>query len=442
MDYDIFISYRREGGAQYARILKAELEKRGYRGRVFLDYDELRDGKFDSRIMAAIDSARVFIFILSPGSLDRCCNADDWVRQEILYALEHEKHIIPVNFDGLFTGFPLAVPEEIRTALGQHQFSKIDSESLLDVSLDKMIRERIVPVVSMYDSDATQDVGAEITVIADADCAIFFFDKKLGTAQAGVPCKLKLKKGNYLLDFVSAQVPYISRKLKYAVPDNDYCDFIELTIKDEVDPELVELTPFENEEGKYGFKDSAGRVVIPCIYEYACDFHDGLAEVEKEDGPDGMKFTAWGYVDKRGREVIPCKFEYTRQFGDGLAWVEEFDGTAYYIDRTGKKVFDCTGSNSGDFHCGRAMVDDEEGLWGYRDRTGKIVIPCRFYFAYDFAEGMALVMTEDNKYGFIDLEGRLVIPYQYDYAENFTGGVTEVAIGDETFKIDKHGNRV
>ncbi len=88
------------------------------------------------------------------------------------------------------------------------------------------------------------------------------------------------------------------------------------------------------------------------------------------------------------------------------------------------------------------MVDDEEGLWGYRDRTGKIVIPCRFYFAYDFAEGMALVMTEDNKYGFIDLEGRLVIPYQYDYAENFTGGVAEVAIGDETFKIDKHGNRV
>ncbi len=363
MDYDIFISYRREGGAQYARILKAELEKRGYRGRVFLDYDELRDGKFDSRIMAAIDSARVFIFILSPGSLDRCCNADDWVRQEILYALEHEKHIIPVNFDGLFTGFPLAVPEEIRTALGQHQFSKIDSESLLDVSLDKMIRERIVPVVSMYDSDATQDVGAEITVIADADCAIFFFDKKLGTAQAGVPCKLKLKKGNYLLDFVSAQVPYISRKLKYAVPDNDYCDFIELTIKDEVDPELVELTPFENEEGKYGFKDSAGRVVIPCIYEYACDFHDGLAEVEKEDGPDGMKFTAWGYVDKRGREVIPCKFEYTRQFGDGLAWVEEFDGTAYYIDRTGKKVFDCTGY---------AM----EEVRGHADGSVHIMISC------------------------------------------------------------------
>ena len=29
-DYSIFISYRRAGGAQFARILKAELEKRGY----------------------------------------------------------------------------------------------------------------------------------------------------------------------------------------------------------------------------------------------------------------------------------------------------------------------------------------------------------------------------------------------------------------------------
>lgn len=33
--YEIFISYRREGGAHYARILKAELEKRGFNNRVF-----------------------------------------------------------------------------------------------------------------------------------------------------------------------------------------------------------------------------------------------------------------------------------------------------------------------------------------------------------------------------------------------------------------------
>lgn len=82
MNYDIFISYRRQGGAHYARILKAELEKRGYLDRVFLDYDELKDGRFDRRIMSAIDSAPVFIFILLPGALERCADENDWVRYE------------------------------------------------------------------------------------------------------------------------------------------------------------------------------------------------------------------------------------------------------------------------------------------------------------------------------------------------------------------------
>ena len=51
-NYDIFISYRRDGGAQYARILQLELEKRGYR--VFLDYEELTDGVFGDNIKKAI----------------------------------------------------------------------------------------------------------------------------------------------------------------------------------------------------------------------------------------------------------------------------------------------------------------------------------------------------------------------------------------------------
>jgi len=77
--YDIFISYRREGGKNYARVIKPELEKRGYS--VFLDFDELKDGKFDQRILDAIDDAPVFMLILSKGCLDRCVNEDDWVHQ-------------------------------------------------------------------------------------------------------------------------------------------------------------------------------------------------------------------------------------------------------------------------------------------------------------------------------------------------------------------------
>ena len=78
MQYDVFISYRRVGGKEYARLLKPELEKRGFE--VFLDFDELSDGVFDQRIKDAISASPVFLLILSRGALDRCVNEGDWVR--------------------------------------------------------------------------------------------------------------------------------------------------------------------------------------------------------------------------------------------------------------------------------------------------------------------------------------------------------------------------
>ena len=104
MRYDIFISYRREGGADKARTLKERLEAKKFR--VFLDFDELKDGVFDRRIMDAIESAPIFIFLLTPHALDRCTDTNDWVRKEIEYAIEKERHIIPVNPNLSFEGFP------------------------------------------------------------------------------------------------------------------------------------------------------------------------------------------------------------------------------------------------------------------------------------------------------------------------------------------------
>lgn len=89
--YDIFISYRRDGGAQYARILQLELEKRGYR--VFLDYEELTDGVFGDNIKEAIREAPIFMMVLSAHYLDRCKNEGDWVREEIMLAITfHPNH--------------------------------------------------------------------------------------------------------------------------------------------------------------------------------------------------------------------------------------------------------------------------------------------------------------------------------------------------------------
>ena len=96
--YDAFISYRREGGAETARLIRSELQKRGFNA--FLDVDDLGASHFDERLLGEIDKADNFILILSPGSLQRCQETGDWLGREIAHAIEKEKNIVPVLKDG------------------------------------------------------------------------------------------------------------------------------------------------------------------------------------------------------------------------------------------------------------------------------------------------------------------------------------------------------
>lgn len=152
--YDIFISYRRLGGAQYARIIQLMLSQRGYK--VFLDYDELTDGKFGEHIQEAIKNAPIFMLVLSKEALVRCKNEEDWVRREIQLAILEGKHIIPVNPDNSFDGIPADAPDDIKEEVGTHQHSDISFGQTLGVTVDYMVKKRIVPQIgerTRQDSD-------------------------------------------------------------------------------------------------------------------------------------------------------------------------------------------------------------------------------------------------------------------------------------------------
>ncbi len=98
MGYDAFISYRRENGFLMAQVIRDRLEEKGLH--CFLDFEELRSGHFDEKILFAIQEAHTFILILLKNALTRCSNEDDWVRKEILEAVKCHKVIILVMYDG------------------------------------------------------------------------------------------------------------------------------------------------------------------------------------------------------------------------------------------------------------------------------------------------------------------------------------------------------
>ena len=127
-----------------------------------------------------------------------------------------------------------------------------------------------------------------------------------------------------------------------------------------------ELIPFQ-QDGKMGYVDATGKVVIPAEFTSALPFSDGLACASK-GGP-------YGFIDKTGEFVIPPRFEYSNDFSEGLAGVP-----------LGAKA------------------------WGFIDRTGKVILPARFNWIYGgFRHGIVQVAL-DGKAGYINTKGEWVWP--------------------------------
>lgn len=130
--YDVFISYRRQGGEQAAKIICDRLKDSGYH--VFYDVEALRSGAFNTRLYSVIDECRDVIVVLSQNGLDRCSDENDWVRLEIAHALKAGKNIIPVFLRG-FT-FPEVLPNDIASLRFQNGLEA--NSEFFDAFIDKL----------------------------------------------------------------------------------------------------------------------------------------------------------------------------------------------------------------------------------------------------------------------------------------------------------------
>ncbi|KAB2916653.1 MAG: TIR domain-containing protein [Hyphomicrobiaceae bacterium] len=111
--HSVFISYRREGGAEMARLIAAELGKLGVK--TFIDLDDLQSAHFDDQIYRRIEETPNFLLVLSPGSLDRCREEGDWLHKEVAHALETRRNIVPI----LMPDFVMPEPGELPPALSE-----------------------------------------------------------------------------------------------------------------------------------------------------------------------------------------------------------------------------------------------------------------------------------------------------------------------------------
>jgi len=206
------------------------------------------------------------------------------------------------------------------------------------------------------------------------------------------------------------------------------------------------LAVFENEDGKHGYIDETGRVVIEPKFDNWTEFSEGLAAVSVD--------FEWGYIDKNGKWAIPPQFANGRPFSDGLALVGvPLDGKVsfppgpvkhVFIDKTGKVAIDPKDDIlNGTFSEGVGTVQfiNNHGVNAVLiDRTGKVIVSVQEIDTNGFCEGLVPARKND-KWGYIDTTGRFVIEPQYDQVHPFSEGLAAVLIGEKWGFID-HGGRV
>ena len=471
--YDVFISYRREGGDKYARTIQQALENQY---RVFLDFDELKDGVFDQRIKDAISQAPVFLLLLTKGALDRCVNQGDWVREEILYAAKCQCHIVPVIIiDDTFDGIPEFLPRELKELIGAHQFSEVQMKGLFKVSIQKLINDRIAPYVQTQ----KKNKGVEIHIEADSDCKLLHFKKPLCLVLANKDEIIHLMPGKHKVEFVSLDYEDIHVQYVLEIPNEFYSDFIEVHLKKQIDSrrraeesakqmaevetkiknaEALKSVPtiwFEKDlskerpqrviqaklhssekQGKWGFVDYKGDLVIDSIWNDVEEFSEGLAAVQSDNG-------RWGFINVKGEVVIPCKWKRTGNFKEGLCIVSADNGKNGFIDIKGTIVIPCIWNDAFSVSEGLIVVADNSNKYGVIDTSGNIVVPCQWNWMCSFSDGRALVKNKEGRYGFIDYEGNSIIECKWSNAFDFSEGLAPVK--NEYGKwgyIDHYGDNV
>ena len=256
---------------------------------------------------------------------------------------------------------------------------------------------------------------------------------------------------------------------KYLVFQKDFPDYPflqELAV--DIDLFQMKLYPIIS-NGKYGFMNAQGKLIIPALYNEVGPFQEGLAVVSKEE--------SFGIIDKKNQVVVDFQFDEILEFVNNRAIVRK-ENKYGVIDRLGKLIFplvfdDISLNESGiydavkeeknsmydlnfqvlpyvdglltlsfsqsmskehpefefiselDQTSNRAVVK-VSGQLNYIDSTGKLILVTPMEWFPDalsvakFTDGFAVYRKKD-KYGLIDLNGKSVQKPVYEASGPFTG---------------------
>ena len=371
MKYDIFISYRRIGGRDIARTIQQALIGLGFnREAIFFDYNSLRDGVFNEKIVDAINECNDFVLVLSKGSMDRCANDGDWVAREILTAINAGCKIIPIRIDNEFIDFPDNFPKNLGV-LRNIQATTLHTDEYFDDSI-RHISERFVTKPTVLVDKAV----LEVEINADETCEVFLNGEHKHKVKGKKPVKVHYftPGEHYDLVFKSLARKDFEIKIQYDAPLGVVNDTLDISfVKEAEDRKNKEIENQKEQQAKRALQELAERKRHSFLSKYQ-DHSDTLVYdrqlVENKD-------ELFGYINEAGHECIPCQYLAATDFIEGYAYVKQESG------------------------------------WGIINVDNEVVLPCVYDTCHSIVNGFAIV-EQNHRYRLYEMSQKFLRPEVFD----------------------------
>lgn len=181
--------------------------------------------------------------------------------------------------------------------------------------------------------------------------------------------------------------------------------------------------------GKSGVIDEEAKEVLPLDYDKIQVVGDigfvvskgGLFQFSKLDGEFVGEEYSYLEADSTWPIIVKEKNSFGLMDSKGQVFVSGYS----VLNKIGKNYFEAKKSKKA----------------GVLDKTGKEVLPMDYQGVSGFSERY-FVVQQKGKWGYVDLRNKVMIDFQYDKAAKFENGKASVTIGNESFLVNKKGQKV
>ncbi|MCP1994319.1 WG repeat-containing protein [Flavobacterium sp. HSC-61S13] len=210
------------------------------------------------------------------------------------------------------------------------------------------------------------------------------------------------------------------------------------------------LYKFQSDNGKFGFMDKKGKIIIKAKYLIVGEFSEGLCYVSKKVTKKDYK---WIFIDTLGNKVFGIKNNSPQtEFSEGFAIITNFK-KHWFVNKKGHNEFRKSWKDAqGEFKKGIAYVTDiKYGNFYPINTKGERVSTSLFSRVevynsrkedssiikskIEFKSDKYVAFKENELFGFKDSLNNIIIEPKYYLVDQFENGVCAVRINKREFEI-------